>query len=148
MGDILLLLGKFIVSPSFSRIFMHLIGTTIIFLELFSPSSQISEHILSYLEETLIAGLTFNTRLLSSDVFVQSIANQINTFIEINKTPDISASTLWDTLKAYLRGSVISYTAFERRTREAELSGLMQKIGQLDTIYAANPSPDFYKERL
>ena len=90
----------------------------------------------------------FNTRLLSSDVFVQSISNQINTFIEINKTPDISASTLWDTLKAYLRGSIISYTAFERRTREAELSGLMQKIGQLDTIYAANPSPDLYKERL
>src|SRR4029434_2851971 len=90
----------------------------------------------------------FNTRLLSSDVFVQSISNQINTFIEINKTPDISASTLWDILKAYLRGSIISYTAFERRTREAELSGLMQKIGQLDTIYAANPSPDLYKERL
>lgn len=90
----------------------------------------------------------FNSRLLSSDDFVQCISSQITTFIEINKTPDISASTLWETLKAYLRGSIISYTAFERKTREAELSRLTQKIGELDRIYAANPSPDLYKERL
>lgn len=90
----------------------------------------------------------FNTRLLSRDDFVQSISNQINTFIEINKTPDISASTLWEALKVYLRGSIISYTAFERKTREAELSRLMQKIGQLDIIYTANHSPDLYKEHI
>lgn len=89
-----------------------------------------------------------NTRLLSSKDFLQLMSAQIKTFIEINKTPDISASTLWETLKAYLRGIIISYTAFERRTREEKLSELIKKIGETDKLYAENPSPDLYKERL
>lgn len=59
----------------------------------------------------------FNTRLLSDDNFVGMISAQIDMFLSINKTPDISASLLWETLKAYIRGQIISYVNHENKQR-------------------------------
>jgi len=49
----------------------------------------------------------FNTHLLSSEKFVEVISDQIDIFLSINKTTDISASVLWETLKAYIRGQAM-----------------------------------------
>lgn len=90
----------------------------------------------------------FNNRLLSNEGFVELISNQIDFFLSVNKTPDVSASVLWETLKAYIRGEIISYSGYERKVKREKLAELTKRIAQLDTIYATTPSPDLYKDRL
>ena len=65
-----------------------------------------------------------------------------------NRTPNISVFTLWETLKAYIRGEIISYTAHENKLKKDRLSMLTCCIAQLDDIYAVSLSPDIFKERL
>lgn len=89
-----------------------------------------------------------NTHLLSNEDFVNFVSNQIDFFLSTNKTPNISASILWETLKAYIRGEIISYAAYERKLKNDRLSLLTRSIAQLDHVYAVSPSPDIYKERL
>ena len=50
-----------------------------------------------------------NPLLLADEEFVNHIASQINFFIEINITPEVSHSTIWEALKAFLRGQIIEY---------------------------------------
>ena len=90
----------------------------------------------------------FNTRLLSDDNFVGMISAQIDMFLSINKTPDISASLLWETLKAYIRGQIISYVNHENKQRREKVINLTRRIAQLDNLYSISPTPDVYKERL
>lgn len=85
-----------------------------------------------------------NTRLLSDENFVECISNQIDIFLSINKTPDISASVLWETLKAYIRGQIISFVSNERRQKRKRLDELTKHIAQLDNLYATSPTPDLY----
>ena len=49
-----------------------------------------------------------NPSLLSSPPFIDYITEQWNIYIAANKTPDVSPSLLWETAKAYLRGSIIA----------------------------------------
>lgn len=89
-----------------------------------------------------------NVRLLSDEKFVDMISNQIDLFLSINKTPEISASVLWDTLKAYIRGQIISFANHEKKQKQEKSFELTNRIAQLDSLYATSPTPDVYKERL
>ncbi len=68
--------------------------------------------------------------------------------MSLNRAHDVSASLLWEMLKAYIRGEIISYTAHENKFRKENLTTLAQRISQLDNIYAASQWPDVYKEQL
>ncbi|KAA0701525.1 LINE-1 reverse transcriptase -like protein [Triplophysa tibetana] len=89
-----------------------------------------------------------NTRLLSNEDFVKFVSNQIDFFLTTNRTPGISASLLWETMKAYIRGEIISYSSYENKQRKKQLKELRVRISQLDDIYASSPSPNIYKDRL
>lgn len=89
-----------------------------------------------------------NTRLLSDKDFVEYVSNQIDIFLSINKTPDISASILRETLKAYIRVQIISFVGNERRKKRERLEELTRHITHLDSLYATLPILDLYKERL
>ena len=55
-----------------------------------------------------------NPRLLSEE-FVSFLSAQIDFFLETNQSPDTSHCNLWETMKAYLRGQIISYE-YEQKT--------------------------------
>lgn len=74
------------------------------------------------------------------------ISNQIDKFLQINRTPDISVSVLWETLIAYIRGQIISYVSHDKREKKQRVISLSNRIAQLDTIYAISPTSDIYKE--
>lgn len=57
-----------------------------------------------------------NPLLLSEEEFNNFILTEIKTFLDINQTPGMPASIVWESLKAYLRGQVISYCANKKRT--------------------------------
>ncbi len=52
-----------------------------------------------------------NPLLLADEQFVQHISSQTSLFLETNTSPEISHLTLWETLKAYLRGQIIEYSS-------------------------------------
>uniref|UniRef100_A0A3B5RAA6 Reverse transcriptase domain-containing protein n=1 Tax=Xiphophorus maculatus TaxID=8083 RepID=A0A3B5RAA6_XIPMA len=88
------------------------------------------------------------TRLLSNEKFVSFVARQIDFFIENNRGPEVSASLLWETLKAFIRGEIISYVKYENKLRRERINTLTRHISQIDNLYAISPSPTLYKDRL
>ena len=86
--------------------------------------------------------------LLREEKFCNHISDSISVFCDTNKNEETSPSLLWDTLKAVLRGKIISYASYankQRRMRKEELEGL---IADLDRSLAVTNTPDLYKERL
>uniref|UniRef100_A0A3B3HW57 Reverse transcriptase domain-containing protein n=1 Tax=Oryzias latipes TaxID=8090 RepID=A0A3B3HW57_ORYLA len=89
-----------------------------------------------------------NVRLLANENFVSFVSGQIDFFLSTNQTPGVSASLLWESLKAFIRGEIISYIHYEQKLRRDKMNNLRQQILQLDAMYAVSPSPNIYKERL
>lgn len=90
----------------------------------------------------------FNSTLLSDDNFVKFMEKEIGFFLTTNMTLDVSNLIVWDSLKAYIRGQIISYTAQVRRKSYKERSDLAHQIKEIDKQYAQTKSPDLYKKRL
>lgn len=79
----------------------------------------------------------FNPLLLSDDTFNAFIMSSIDDFLTINKNDTIS-SLLWESLKAYLRGQIISYSAHCSRSHKARLNELQTNIMDIDRQNAIN----------
>lgn len=89
-----------------------------------------------------------NSLLLSNEKFCKYVATNIDNFLEVNKKEGISYSLLWETLKSYLRGQIISYVAHVNRERRKQIQDLTNSIFNLDRKYSESPSPELYKERI
>lgn len=57
-------------------------------------------------------------------------------------------STVWESLKAYLRGQIISYCANKKRRSSERLRLLTDEILLVDREYSHFPSPDLVKKRM
>lgn len=90
----------------------------------------------------------FNSLLLADEEFKNFIRSQIELFVSINQTPEVSHSTVWESLKAYLRGQIISFCAKQKRAETEHLNELADQIVKLDAAYCISPSPALYKHRL
>lgn len=97
---------------------------------------------------SMCAPWCLNTRLLLDDDFVNFVYQQVDFFVSLNKTPDVSALVLWEALKAYIRGEIISYAGYEKKHRREKLTDLTRRISELDKLYATHRTPEIYKERL
>lgn len=87
--------------------------------------------------------------LLTHNPFFKFIWEQINTYIEINSTPDISYTVTWESPKAYLRGQVISNAAYEKKkTKSRHLTELAEQIQKIDGKLPCESTPDMFKARL
>lgn len=87
-------------------------------------------------------------QLLLCEHFRIFLNNQIDFFLEFNDTQDASRGVLWESMKAYIRGQVISYVAHRDKERSKQLKGLADKIADIDKQYALLPTPDLFKEKL
>ncbi|XDV21516.1 hypothetical protein PO909_026607 [Leuciscus waleckii] len=91
---------------------------------------------------------SFNSLLLADKEFCKLISNSIDEFLSFNYNDSSSYSLLWETLKCYLRGQIISYSALSNKQINARLNALTSVISNLDQRYALNPSPELLKQRL
>lgn len=89
-----------------------------------------------------------NTLLLADENFNKFISSEITSFLEINQTPGMSPLTVWESMKAYLRGQIISYSAQQRKLHNMKLEQLANDILKLDSILATAPSNDLFKQRM
>lgn len=53
--------------------------------------------------------------MLSDEDFLAYLSTQTDFFLEVNDTPDVAKSIIWESLKAFLRGQIISYTAYQNK---------------------------------
>lgn len=90
----------------------------------------------------------FNTSLLADEGFISYTTDQINFFFSVNKSPDISDSTVWEAFKVYIRGQIIAYAATKRKSSKDKQISLSNDISRLDKQCARSPTPDLYKRRL
>lgn len=90
----------------------------------------------------------FNSLLLADKEFCELISNSIDEFLSFNHNDSSSYSLLWETLKCYLRGQIISYSALSNKKINGKLNALTSVISNLDQKYALNPSPELLKQRL
>lgn len=88
-----------------------------------------------------------NPLLLSEESFVAHVNIHIDIFLETNVNETTSPSLLWEALKAYLRGQIISYNASVRTARLARRDDLSELIAAVDKIYATAPTPELLKQR-
>lgn len=90
----------------------------------------------------------FNSLLLSDAAFCEYIYTSIDDFLLTNQTNSISYSLLWETLKAFLRGQIISYSAYIDKKLKNKKKDISDNIQALDDQYALNPTPELCKQRL
>ncbi len=90
----------------------------------------------------------FDSSRLSDDKFKDFVASQINLYFDLNQTPDINSLTLWEAFKAFIRGQVISYVSYLRKTETVRLSSIADDLYKLDASYASSPSPSLYTKRV
>lgn len=90
----------------------------------------------------------FDPELLKDPRFCEYFRTQISIFLEDNDTPDTQPSLLWETLKAFMTGCIISYKGMRNKQKRAILQQLERKIQQLDSENAASPSLDLHDKIL
>uniref|UniRef100_A0A3P8NIL1 exodeoxyribonuclease III n=1 Tax=Astatotilapia calliptera TaxID=8154 RepID=A0A3P8NIL1_ASTCA len=73
-----------------------------------------------------------NASLLNDSQFCEFIHAELNTYLELNTTPEISPLTLWDCAKAYIRGRIISFASARKKRKEARRCELEAKIRYLE----------------
>uniref|UniRef100_A0A3B5LIS1 exodeoxyribonuclease III n=1 Tax=Xiphophorus couchianus TaxID=32473 RepID=A0A3B5LIS1_9TELE len=73
-----------------------------------------------------------NASLLNDKEFVEFVKLDLKNYLDINNTPETSPIMLWDCAKAYLRGSIISYTTAKKRQKAAKQKYLEDRIRELD----------------
>ncbi len=86
--------------------------------------------------------------LLADTGFCEKISSSIDFFIATNKTESTSDSLLWETLKAFLRGEIISFTSYKNKKTQEKLQTLTDSIKKIDLQLALNPCPELCKKRL
>lgn len=88
----------------------------------------------------------FNTSLLKDPEFDSLIREEWASFMEINDSPDISPTLLWETGKAVIRGKIISYSSHKKKLKQKLQNNLENKIKALTDDYANNPTEHIWNE--
>lgn len=73
--------------------------------------------------------------LLADPTFNEHINNQISLFLETNDNGEVNDSTLWETLKAYIRGQIISFEARKNKIRQGRLKEIEEELKSADQTY-------------
>ncbi len=88
----------------------------------------------------------FNTSLLKDTDFDRYLRGEWASFLEINDSPNTSATLLWETGKAVIRGRIISYSSHKKK-KDTELELLLeQKIKEMENKYSTTPTEETQSE--
>lgn len=63
------------------------------------------------------------------------MTQNLREFLEINDNGEVSDSTLWETLKATMRGFIISFETSRKKEKFKRLKEIDQEIANLEQIY-------------
>lgn len=87
-----------------------------------------------------------NSYIFNDPAIVSKIKEEIKGFLEINDTGEVSAIIIWDTLKAVMRGKLISITSHLKRTKGQKLADLQSRLKLKQQEDINNPNPTVKQE--
>lgn len=87
-----------------------------------------------------------NSHVLIDSAIVSKIKEDIKEFLEINDAGEVLPTTLWDTLKALMRGKLISITSHLKRTKGERLTDLTSSLKLKQQEDINNPNPNVKQE--
>ena len=86
--------------------------------------------------------------LLSNQQITEEIKKEIKICIEMNENENITAQSLWDTVKAVLRGRFIAIQAYLKKQEKSRINNLTLHLKQLEREEMKNPRVSRRKEIL
>lgn len=87
-----------------------------------------------------------NSTILNDPILKQKLREEIKDFLELNDTGEVSQIILWDTLKAVMRGKIISMTSHLKKIKMQKLVNLQVKLKQLQREDGYKGNPEIKKE--
>lgn len=88
----------------------------------------------------------FNPFILKDSKFCSYFMSEFQSFFAINSPSTEDKSLLWETIKAFSRGLVISYTSSKRRRQIEQKNILDTKLKRAESDYVQNPKSAKLKE--
>lgn len=76
--------------------------------------------------------LRMNVGVLNNPGFVEEIKTEINTYREENDNGEVDFTTLWDAMKAVMRGKLISRAAYNKKARLKLYQMKMEELKKLE----------------
>lgn len=89
-----------------------------------------------------------DNRLLSDESTTEYIKSQIGFYLVTNNTPDISRQVLWEAMKAFICGQIISYSVQLVKKQKERKQFIKEQLLALDHQYATGPDPDLLSKRI
>lgn len=83
-----------------------------------------------------------------TDNFKEFIKSQISYYFETNDSPGASRQNLWEAMTAFIRGRIISHSAYRSKKEKQEKQLIEQQILALDRQYAMTPDPGLLTKRI
>lgn len=83
-----------------------------------------------------------NTSVLNDLQFTKLIKSDIKTFLKENLNGEVSPEIVWDTLKAIMRGKIISFCVQKKRARQYRLSELNRELKELEGKHKREFKPE------
>uniref|UniRef100_A0A3B4H1Y3 Endonuclease/exonuclease/phosphatase domain-containing protein n=1 Tax=Pundamilia nyererei TaxID=303518 RepID=A0A3B4H1Y3_9CICH len=113
----------------------------------FSDHSSVSMGLLPPYYDPLSRHWRLNPAPLSDPEFVKYLENQWELFLSTNELPGVSASTLWEVGKAFLRGSIIAFTSAKKKSTLTKQLVLERDITNLEREVSADTT-ELYRYKL
>lgn len=82
-----------------------------------------------------------NTSLLNNKTIIQNVKSEIKTFLELNDNGEVNPNILWDTLKAVIRGKLISLSTAIKKAKGNKLKQLEDSLKELEKQHCQNQDP-------
>ena len=76
-----------------------------------------------------------NVGIMNNKVITEQIKMEIKRYIEENDTEETSPTTLWDALKAVIRGKLIAITSQQKKLKQAAFLNITKELKNLELQY-------------
>ena len=87
-----------------------------------------------------------NNATLKNKEFCSYLSNQIDQYVKMNDTGEVDDSTLWEAMKAVIRGHIISYEAAEKRKSKERLTEIDNQLADMEVLYREGNKPELLKK--
>ncbi len=83
-----------------------------------------------------------NSSILNDQQFKTQIKKELEQFLQENNNEKVPSEIVWDTLKAVVRGKIISYCANKNKKRQEKLAELTKELEELETKNKKDTNPN------